>query len=379
MGKRELVLIVGFILAGAVIYQLTAPPPKPGQEGLWAAVTRGWQEIKADIAEHRSSATARNTTTAPVTAATKDLRIAELRGQLTVMGEDRADVAVELETQGYATTEEEARATAKRIVAELRDVSGSLTATVLVPRGTRRYRADMTIRVPRTLPVQLEVINGPLEVRNVARLRFTAIRSKCSIRDVAGEVRGEARDGDLEVVRARSVNVVGRRTEAQLERIEGDVTLELTDADLELREVTGDVRIEGRRLDMRAADIRGATRINQIDGEIRLDRITNPVDIEGNRSRVGLRLERPVRLNVATTEDTIELTLPERGGMTIDAVAVDGHIRTDVGDIHVATEHVEQRARGAVAGGGPVASLRATRGSITIRKVTKSGAQQPTN
>jgi len=33
MGKRELVLVVGFVLLGVVVYQFTAPPPPPGSEG----------------------------------------------------------------------------------------------------------------------------------------------------------------------------------------------------------------------------------------------------------------------------------------------------------------------------------------------------------
>ncbi len=33
MGKRELLLIGVFLVLGMGVYQMTAPPPKPGQEG----------------------------------------------------------------------------------------------------------------------------------------------------------------------------------------------------------------------------------------------------------------------------------------------------------------------------------------------------------
>ena len=33
MGKRELVIAVAFIIAGAIAYQFTAPPPKTNEQG----------------------------------------------------------------------------------------------------------------------------------------------------------------------------------------------------------------------------------------------------------------------------------------------------------------------------------------------------------
>ncbi len=31
MGKRELLLVAAFVIVGALVYQLTAPPPGPGE------------------------------------------------------------------------------------------------------------------------------------------------------------------------------------------------------------------------------------------------------------------------------------------------------------------------------------------------------------
>ena len=42
MGKRELLLVVGFVIVGVVVYQVTAPPPAPGERGFsLGAVDRG--------------------------------------------------------------------------------------------------------------------------------------------------------------------------------------------------------------------------------------------------------------------------------------------------------------------------------------------------
>ena len=45
MGKRELLIIAAFVVIGTVVYQLTAPDPKPGEKafsfsGLMSALRR---------------------------------------------------------------------------------------------------------------------------------------------------------------------------------------------------------------------------------------------------------------------------------------------------------------------------------------------------
>ena len=45
MGKRELLLVVGFLLAGAIVYQATAPPPAPGERSFsWTQVVEHFRK-----------------------------------------------------------------------------------------------------------------------------------------------------------------------------------------------------------------------------------------------------------------------------------------------------------------------------------------------
>ena len=81
-------------------------------------------------------------------------------------------------------------------------------------------------------------------------------------------------------------------------------------------------------------------------------------------------------------DETIELTVPA-GGFTLDAAAVDGQISVDntleslglkretsgdgENDTDRAGARQEVRVSGAVRGGGPPITLRATRGDIVVR------------
>src|SRR5260221_5510638 len=97
MGKRELVLIVAFVLLGICVYQFTAPPPPPGSEGI--SLSGIFRNMKRGVQGARESATTDSEQTVSVAPNVKELRLNITRpGELTVAGEDRQDVAVEMHT-----------------------------------------------------------------------------------------------------------------------------------------------------------------------------------------------------------------------------------------------------------------------------------------
>ena len=88
MGKRELVLIAVFVVLGIVVYQLTAPPPPPGSEGV--SLSGIFRNMKRGVQGARESATADSQQTAAVDAAVRELRVNISRSSdVTVTGEDR--------------------------------------------------------------------------------------------------------------------------------------------------------------------------------------------------------------------------------------------------------------------------------------------------
>ena len=73
MGKRELVLIAVFVVLGIGVYQLTAPPPPAGSEGI--SFSGIFRNMKREIQGSRESATADSQQTVPVDAALRELRV----------------------------------------------------------------------------------------------------------------------------------------------------------------------------------------------------------------------------------------------------------------------------------------------------------------
>ena len=71
-------------------------------------------------------------------------------------------------------------------------------------------------------------------------------------------------------------------------------------------------------------------------------------------------------VTIYSTGEDIDVT-PPASGYTLDAVTTDGRISIDDGSIAPSGE-TDQRAAGAVRGGGPSLTLRVTRALINIRR-----------
>src|SRR5262245_29912725 len=111
MGKRELVLIALFVVAGIVIYQVTAPPPPPGSD---VSVGRIFQKLRRGVQGAHEMETVESRQTARVDRGVAKLRIALPRqNDLTIVGTDGDDIVLEARVTARGYTKEEAKAAAE--------------------------------------------------------------------------------------------------------------------------------------------------------------------------------------------------------------------------------------------------------------------------
>src|SRR5262245_51658461 len=111
MGKRELVLVVVFVVLGGAVYQFTAPPPPPGSEGF--SVRAVLRNIHRGVQGPRETATAESTQTSAVPASVNELRVSVPRmSDIAITGEDRPDVLASLHVTGRGFDSSEATASA---------------------------------------------------------------------------------------------------------------------------------------------------------------------------------------------------------------------------------------------------------------------------
>lgn len=330
MGKRELVLILIFALAGAGAWHLSAPASPADQAPF--SFARVAQRMRARFGGNRVTAQVKKTAELPAPPALVTVIIRDAPVDITVVGEDRTTVAAELEATVAGPDDEAARARGRSVVLSLRADQDRAVVDVEVPgRNMRREPARVTLRVPGRLAVEAPGLTGALEASDVARLRVDGARAQVRARRVTGTVTVSLLAGDVDVDGAHDVHTDTRRADVRLARVTGDATLTAVDGRLTVHDVRGRVQIDSTRAD---------------------------IDMESSGTS-------PLR--VTAKDARADITWPAAHGATLDVSVEDGSLTVPEG-VRVETTDRRQRATGALGSGGPVVAIEATRGSVSIAR-----------
>ncbi|MCL4847561.1 MAG: hypothetical protein KJ066_13570 [Acidobacteria bacterium] len=366
MGKRELLLILAFAALGVLTYRVTAPPSNANEEGF--SLSRLVRHAMADLRGQNATAEVAKSATVAVPADVTHLAVRGFSGRLTIVGEDRPDVAVDLSGTIFGFDEAEAKARADTLQVDVEVEGDAVVLDLELPEGRRRPRIEVEVALPRRLAVQVEAEGGRLEVRNVAGVSLDSRRVETTLVDVAGPVTGEQRDGALEIAGAGSVDFTSRRTAIRLERISGPIAGEYTDGRLLVREAAGPLTVETRRVSVELESVAGDTKIVSTDGRLVLRNQRGALQFEGERAPLTATFGAAVAVEARSQDGTIEVTLAPGEGATLDLEADEGTIRLPQDETAPTREGRVERVRTEIGGGGPAVRVRTTRANIVVRR-----------
>ena len=324
MGKRELLLFLGFLAFGAVVYQVTAPPKDPEKEGFSFSKFVG--QIQAEMKGEQAETEVERTASADAPNGSGRLVIPQFRGTLTIVGESRHDLEASLKARVYGMDDDQAKARAKDVNLTLKEDGEDLSAQIVLPKEFhRRPQLELTLRVPSQQAITLELRNGQADLRRVGQIRLENSRGKITMNEV-GQVEGELENGDLEIVHARGVQLKLMRTKARLEQIEGELTLEADHGELRAQQLHGPAKLTLERLDCEIENVHAPIHIEPTRVGLEVRNVSAPLTVKGEHSRVLVTLDTAVPVTIETTDEPIDLRTP-RQGVTIDAESVEGQIR----------------------------------------------------
>lgn len=371
MGKRELLLIIVFAVVGLVVYQVTAPARPAGSR----TVTVGGvlEHLRRAARGNRSSAEITTTRTQAIDAAVTDLRLRLRSATIVVEGEDRADVSLELRAWSNGYDDAEAQVLARQVAVKLDPAGAVLLATIAFPEPGSQ-RATVTLKVPSRLRVRVDE-SGPSTISGVAALELGSVRGATAISRIAGAVSGTHRFGELTVSQVGSVKLTTQATEARIEGVK-DVAFTARGGEVRIAGATGAIEIDSNQTDITIEKIVTVTtplRINANGGTVAITGLRTEARIDGRNTDIGIVMDRAAPIAVYNEGDQdIELT-PPPGGYKLDALVREGRLTprellTELGLEPVTSDDGKEiRATGAVGGGGPTITLRATRGDIVLR------------
>jgi hypothetical protein len=370
MGKRELLLIVGFVILGAVVYQATAPPPGPDDRRF--SVSRFLDHIRREVRGNRASAETTTTSSHALTREVTEMRLHGSFAEVTIVGEERTDIETTLRVHSNAYDEAEAEQTARETVL-LVDRGGATIAFHSKYPDPGRQRAFLTMHVPARLRLRLDSSPPGLRVTGVAAVEMPTGRFEAAISRVAGQVDVNHRGGSIKIEDVGSLKLSGRGTEAVIARVRGEVSISTQGGDLDASDVGGPVDIQSSSADVairNAARTRGPIRIDATAGTIAVEGLQAETRIDGRNADITIVMSAPAAVAIYSEgEERIAVT-PPPGGYTLDARATDGRI-TLPEDLKALlqideVEGEQHRAAGAVDGGGPTITLRSTHGTIAL-------------
>jgi hypothetical protein len=366
MGKRELLLVIAFVAAGCIVYQVTAPTSSDSSEGF--SISKLLEHARRGIQGNRASAEVSSTRTEKVDSATDELRLAVRAAELRVVGEQREDIVLDLRVTSTGFDEAEAKRWAAATVLKI-DRAGPAIVVALKYPDEARQTAKLTITLPSRMRVRLEPSGPHLEIANVAALETAGTSGTATITNIAGAATINHRGGRLTVDHAASLRLTTRGTEAKIQRIMGTVTAQTISGELYVSESTGPIEIEARNTDVHLEQLKGLKaplRVNATSGSVRIIGLRTEARIDGNDSDLDIAFDAPAPVTIYNTSQDITVT-PPAAGYVLDAVATDGRITIEDGAVKPTGDNGEQRASGSIRGGGATLTLRATRGDIVLR------------
>ena len=140
-------LVIGFVVVGALVYQLTAPPAQAGETELLVLPSDG-SSPQARSRQSRVRPRSPITSTYPLTAGTNELRVSLSAQSLTIIGEDRSDIAAELRVWSNGYDDAEAEKLAKATALKPVEGAGSLSLGISYPQTRHAARHTWCSRSP---------------------------------------------------------------------------------------------------------------------------------------------------------------------------------------------------------------------------------------
>lgn len=334
------------------------------------------------------------------------VEIESVRGDVEVLAWDEPKVTVEVRKHLRASGEKEAARTAGTLRLRLDPVGEGLKVQVVPDPGTEPpagLRTDFTVTVPRKARLRVATGDGGVEAHGIAGdvvisashgdVDAGDLGGACEVTNRNGAITLSSVAGSLKIVSDRdSVTVTGAGAGVEIDAPHGTVSVGDARGDVRIRDDHGEVEVEGAGGNVevegrystvtlekvagavKAAvegdplEVRGAGGPVTIQAEatsVLLTDVRGRIDVTGNHTDV--TLVRPGSdVEVRTTNQEIEMSIPPGHGFRVEAVSESGEIESDIPALHLPEEPVSRFA-GTVGDGRVRYKLFTSHSTIRIR------------
>jgi hypothetical protein len=370
MGKRELLLIIGFAVIGAIVYQVSAPAREPGKSS-WS-FGEIVDDIRREIRGNPGRAEVTSKRVHEVPDGIQELRVTPRGSPITIVGEDRRDIESELWVRSNGADDAEAKTLAEATKVLVETAGPTLTVQFDFPEPGNQ-NARLHLRVPQTMLVQLEPSVGKVEITGVAGVELENARGETIVKNIKGRANVIHRGGVLTIEDVQALRLNTRGSEARLANIRSECVLQLVAGSVKATDIAGPIEVDATATDLTIENMQATKnplKINAIEGTIMLRGLSTEARIDGRESEIDVAMAAPAAVAIFNIGEAVRVTPPEKG-YTLDMVATDSKITLPPGvepAVPLAKDDArkELRGKGDINGGGPTITIRSTRGEIRI-------------
>lgn len=321
MGKRELLIVLAFLVVGLVAYQLTAPPPKEGERGF--SLTRMFSNLRREIRSESVRVTYTHEGRLAVSAAVAEVRLTPGRSvSMVITGEDRADIAYEMPVESTGPDEATATGSAKRTALQTDDLGSAMAVRISFPPEARQT-ASLTLRVPSRLTVRVES-GARARITGVRAVHLANVPGEITLVEIAGAVSGTHRQGDLVVSGVGSVNLTLQSSRAKFRGIQHGLTLNTRGGECEISTSAGPIDITAMNGETTITAHDGPIQIGGEGGTVRVRAPSRDTKVDMRRAEVELQIAGAAGVTALTTDEPLRVLLDDSPPIEIDASASEG-------------------------------------------------------
>ena len=196
-----------------------------------------------------------------------------------------ADVAV------FGESDERARVSAEAVSLQLERHDSRLEVIVDPGDAHRRLRADIEVRVPKSLAAKVANKSGDISVKRVAAVHAASTSGNISLAAIGGEAKVAGKSGSIEA-----------------EDIAGALDAETYSGDIDCERIRGTARLTTKSGDIQGADFSGAVAFNSLSGDVQLENVAG--SLEGSTISGDINVEIPDtnrRLELSSTTGDVEV------------------------------------------------------------------------
>ena len=364
MGKRELLIILGFLVVGTVAFQVTAPPDTSTSSfSLGDFFRTARTEMRGNPGEGKFVHTA----SLPIPPGIREVRLVNVQRGVKIVGDTKDSVDYEFTVTSSGPDDAGAEELAKSTALIRDDVGDAMILRVEYP-DPGSQRATILMHVPAWMAVRVEGTTG-VSVSGVAAVHLEAIRGDVTLDQVTGAITGAHQDGDLTIGGGQSVRMRLLRSAARISKITDGLILDLRTADVEVSDSAGVLEVDETRTDLTVSDHKGDVTFRGTDGRLIVRRPSADVRVDVRRAEVEILMERAVPVTVITTDEPLRLILGDGLAFALDAAATGSEIQAADVDLKPEVSGADARLTHVFGGNDRIrVSLRNTRGDIVLRK-----------